>query len=75
METSAYVCVCVWVCVCFLYEVQDVTTATHTHRAEDKKRPQRAPAHRSVFHGVDVERMGVFIILYHMQNQNLEKIE
>lgn len=28
--------------VWFLYEGQDVTTATHTHRAEDNKKPQRA---------------------------------
>lgn len=52
--------------VWFLYEGQDVTTATHTHRAKDNKKPQRAPACSSVISGVGEKRMGVFIMLYRM---------
>lgn len=54
--------------VWFLYEEQDVTTTIHTHREEDNKRPQRAPAFSSVFAVLEWKRMGVFIVLNHMWN-------
>lgn len=56
--------------VWFLYEGQDVTTATHTHRAEDNKKPQRASACSSVISGVGEKRMGVFIMfLPHVESR------
>lgn len=61
--TLCLMLLCVCVGVWFLYEVQDVTTTPHTHRAEDNKRPQRAPACSSVFWRL--ERSGWECLLFY----------
>lgn len=52
--------------VWFLYEGQDVTTATHTHRAEDNKKPQRAPACSSVISEADGS---VYYVIPHVESR------
>lgn len=59
--TLCFLRVGVW----FPYEAQDVTNTTHTHKAEDNKRPQKAPACSGVCWGC--ERRGwECLLLYRM---------